>query len=111
MNKFFIFLISSIIALGLASSSPVSGVTIKNPLSSNTILELLDKIAKTVATIIGSLSTIMLIVAGIMYLTSAGSPEKIGAAKKALIYAIVGMVVAVIAGTIVSIVKEVLGVK
>jgi NAD/NADP transhydrogenase beta subunit len=62
-----------------------------------------------VAGLVGAISVIMIVIAGIFYLTSAGSPEKMETAKKALTYAIIGMVVAVAAVTIVDTVLWVIG--
>ena len=58
--------------------------------------------------LIASLGTIMIIVAGIFYLTSAGSPERIGVAKKALIYAIAGIAIGVAATAIANIIVDIL---
>ncbi|MCX6721091.1 MAG: pilin [Candidatus Staskawiczbacteria bacterium] len=82
-----------------------------NPISSNNFGELLTKIADGVGTLVASLGTIMLIVAGILYLTSAGNPERMGTAKKALTYAIIGIAIGLAAKGIVAAVKEALGVK
>ena len=65
---------------------------------------LLKGIATTVGTLIPSLGTVMVIVAGIFYLTSAGSPERIGVAKKTLIYAVAGIAIGLAADAIVTIV-------
>jgi hypothetical protein len=84
-------------------------VTIPNPLGeTNSFPALLEKIAIGVGTFISSLGTIMIIVAGILYLTSAGSPERINTAKKALIYAIVGIAIGISAYAIVAIIKGIL---
>lgn len=87
-------------------------VTIPNPLKYNNFGQLLlDGIIPAVAGLIGALSVIMIIVAGILFLTSAGSPERIGTAKKALAYAIIGIVITLISGAIVVTIKSVLGVQ
>jgi len=62
--------------------------------------QLLDGIAGKVAEVVGSIGTIMVIVAGILYVTSGGSPERIGTAKKTLAYAIVGMAIGLAASAI-----------
>ena len=85
-------------ALGQAVITPPAGV----PQDFSTIL---TNIVKTVGTVIASLGTIMIIIAGILYLTSAGSQERLTTAKKALIYAVVGIVIGLSATTIVSIVE------
>lgn len=66
---------------------------------------LLGRIATAVGTLVATLGTAMIIVAGILYLTSAGSPERIGTAKKALIYAIAGIAIGLAADAIVQIVQ------
>ncbi len=87
-----------------------SVVTIPNPLRYDTFGKLLlEGIIPAVAGLVGALSVIMIIVAGILFLTSAGNPERITTAKKALIYAIAGIVIALIAGTIVLTIESILG--
>lgn len=87
-----------------------AAVTIPNPLNGvDNFCQLLTKIASGVGVFIASLGTIMIIVAGIFYLTSAGSPERIGVAKKALFYAIIGIVIGVAASGIVEIIKGIIG--
>ncbi len=71
--------------------------------------ELLTKIADGVGTLIATLGTIMIIVAGILYLTSAGSPDKMTKAKTALIYAIAGIAIGLAAKAIVATLSKVLG--
>ena len=82
-----------------------------NPLIYNDILIFLWGIAWYVGSFIAALGTIMIIWAGILYLTSAGSPEKMTKAKTALTYAIIGIVVGISATTIVSIIGEIIGAK
>ncbi|MCX6724282.1 MAG: TrbC/VirB2 family protein [Candidatus Staskawiczbacteria bacterium] len=89
------------------------GTSIPNPLHGGGVDnfgQLLEKIATGVGTLIASLGVIMIIVAGILYLLSAGNPERVGTAKKALFYAILGIVIGLAANAIVAIVKEVIGV-
>ena len=115
MKKRLIFpiVISGLLLAGFVFAQPV---TIPNPLGANTFCELLLGgpgkpwgIIPAVAGFVGALSTIMIIVAGILYLTSAGSPEKMTKAKTALIYAIAGIVIAISADAIVAIIKTTLG--
>ena len=83
-----------------------------NPLNGvNNFNDLLEKIVTGVGTLIASLGVIMIIIAGILYLTSAGNPERINVAKKALVYAIIGIVIGIAADSIVAIIQNVLGAK
>lgn len=52
--------------------------------------------------IIGALSLLMITVSGLRYITSAGNPEKTAKAKSGIIYAIVGLVIAISAEAIVA---------
>ena len=107
MKKVYLF---SIIFVGLfCLASLVAAVSIPDPLKGATFDKLLKKIATTVAELVGAIGTIMIIIAGIFYLTSAGSPERIGVAKKTLMYAIAGMVIGLSASAIVGMVAQIAG--
>jgi hypothetical protein len=64
--------------------------------------DLFSKVTSILFFIIGALAVIMLIVGGIMYVTSAGDSKRVESAKNTILYAIIGIVVAVFAGTIVN---------
>ena len=55
---------------------------------------------------VGALSVIMLIWGGIRYTTSAGDSSKVTAAKNTVLYAIVGLVIAILAYAIVNMVID-----
>ena len=50
------------------------------------------------------------VVAGLLYLTAAGSPEKIGTAKKALIAAIIGTIVVLLASGAAEVIGTLFGI-
>jgi hypothetical protein len=52
--------------------------------------------------VIGAISVIMLIVGGIRYATSAGNSANVTAAKNTIMYALIGLVIAVLAYAIVN---------
>ena len=53
---------------------------------------------------IGALALVIIVVAGLRYITSAGNPQKASSAKNAIIYALVGLAIAITAQAIVSLV-------
>lgn len=112
MNKKIVILLLFVglfLAMGIVFAQG-SDVTITKPNGvPENFPDLLEKIATGVGDLIAALGVIMIIVAGILYLTSAGSPEKIGTAKKALIYAIAGIAIGLAAKAIVGIVTDVIG--
>lgn len=60
------------------------------------------KIVNIMLFIVGAVAVIMLIVGGIRYVTSGGAQDKVTAAKNTIMYAIVGIVVAILAFAVVN---------
>ncbi len=60
------------------------------------IAELIQRILNWVAGIIMVIAVIMLLFSAILYLTAGGSEERVGKAKSYLLYAIVGIVIALL---------------
>ena len=65
---------------------------------------LFAKMAAILAAIIGMISVIIIIIAGIRYSLSRGSSDATSGARNAIIYALVGLAVAIVAGPIISLV-------
>lgn len=71
-----------------------------NPLwGSGSVVELIVNI---LSLIIGVAAVIVIIIAGIQYMLSTGDPTKVNNAKNAILYALVGLVVAVLARFLVN---------
>lgn len=64
--------------------------------------KLISTIVNVLLFIVGVLSVIMLIVGGLMYSTSAGDSGRITMAKNTIMYAIVGLVVSLVAYAVVN---------
>ncbi len=77
--------------------------------SSADIAGIIQKIITFLLGFVGGLSVLMIIVAGIMYITSGGDEGRVDTAKKWLTYAIVGLVVALLGWVIVKTVITGLG--
>jgi TRAP-type C4-dicarboxylate transport system permease small subunit len=73
----------------------------------------LDSIVGIITTILNVLAiaagTIMIIIGGIQYMTSAGSEDKAKKAKQTILYAIIGIAVVLSVDFIIGLVKEILG--
>ncbi|NTW61888.1 hypothetical protein HGB25_00510 [Candidatus Saccharibacteria bacterium] len=116
-------LVAPIMALGLVASplvkpafaacspSDTTGIcgganaTVDDPSSAPTLFgngSLFKNITNTALYIIGALSVIMLIYGGIRYTISMGDSKNVEAAKSTIIYAIMGVVVALLAFAIVN---------
>jgi len=80
---------------------------IENPLGQDTdIFKLLDRLIDYFIWIIIFLTPIMIVYAGYLYITSAGSPQKIQTAHKVLIWALIGLAVVLIAKGVPALIKE-----
>jgi quinol-cytochrome oxidoreductase complex cytochrome b subunit len=61
-----------------------------------------DSVVNTLIYAVGIISTIMIVVSGIRYMTSAGDAAKITGAKNGIFYAVIGLVIAILAYAIVN---------
>ena len=85
-KSFFVFLFTSL-------ALPISYVFAQAP----PVPDMVENIENAFITIGGSIVVIGWIIAGILYLTSAGNPEKTGIAKKALFAAVIGTALIILA--------------
>ncbi len=103
-------LLSASTAVGAQSASEQikSGADLVNPGSSCLFTNdtckdgIVTKGINTALFVIGALAVIMLIYGGIRYTISAGDAKQVEAAKNTILYAIIGIVVALLAGAVVN---------
>ena len=85
---------------GPAASSPVCHASTTDPLTgSNGIIV---KATNLIALIAGIAAVIMIVIAGIKFITSQGDTTSVSEARKTIIYASVGLVVIVLSKTIIT---------
>jgi len=65
-------------------------------LPENTLTQIVSNLMKWILGIVGFIGVIGFAIAGILYLTAAGDEDRIDVAKKAMIYSIVGVIVALL---------------
>jgi hypothetical protein len=108
-------LIISVMSMGFmsfAATAPASAVNVFPACSGNSsavckgtqdsLLGFWAKIINTLLFLVGSVSVVMIIVGGIRYVVSNGEQAAITGAKNTILYAIVGLVVAIMAAAIVN---------
>ncbi len=98
--------VSTVPALALAAGDygigPNQGVQ-----GANNVSEVIAKIVKLLLSFVGGLSVLIIVIAGILYITSGGDEGRTESAKKWIIYAIVGLIVSLLAWVIVNtVIKE-----
>jgi hypothetical protein len=52
--------------------------------------------------ILGALSLLMITISGFRYVLSAGDPQKTASAREGIVYALVGLIIAITAGSIIT---------
>lgn len=82
-----------------------------NPISSGTAKDVIIVIIKFLLSIIGVISLLFIVFAGIKYVTSAGSEDSIKSAKNTLTAAVTGLVLALMAYGIIVELEKILMVK
>ena len=93
-------------ALGLAWIEPLEEGDV--PTSANEIVIWMEKITKTIFYGVMVLAILFMLVAAFTFLTAGGSPEKIATARQMLIYALIGIGVALLAYAIPYIIRGIL---
>lgn len=69
---------------------------------STDLSERINKVVDVVSVLVGIIAVIMIIIAGLRYVTSNGDSGSVGSAKNTLLYAVVGLIVVAFAQTIVK---------
>lgn len=97
----------------MASASDIIGQSAQNACGTacNTnlsVTNIIANIANVLVFIVGSISVIMIIVGGLRYTMSQGDQSAVGKAKNTILYAVVGVVVSIVAYAIIQFVTNVL---
>jgi len=74
--------------------------------SIGSLRQIVHSIENAMGMVFGGIAVIMFLVAGILFLTAGGTPEKVQAARSAFIWGIAGVVVGIVAFSIVAIVSS-----
>ncbi len=110
MNKWLIpLMLSPYIAF--ADTGGNITIPLTNPLGSscNDLSCPVQSIINFLFTIAIPLCAIMVLVGGFQMMTAAGQPEKISSGKKTILYAIIGFVVILLAGSVATLIRNAFG--
>lgn len=83
-----------------------STFTLPNPLSSQSITDILDKIIDFMLIVAGPVAVIMTIYAAYLFITAGDNQERIKTARKTLMYVIIGVAILILSKGIVSLTKS-----
>ena len=105
MNKIKTLLASAVtlvlpaLAFAQINTAPVGAGNIDQP---NSVGALVDNITNLTGLVFGTIAVIMFVVAGILFMTAQGDPEKIKTARGAFMWGIVGVAVGIIAWGVIT---------
>ena len=103
-NLFFI----SILAIILLSTPLITqAVDIQCPLKTCDLTSIVTAIGDLLKVMAIAVGTVMIIISGIQYMTSAGNEEKASKARKTMLYTIIGVAIVLSVGFIMDLVKEI----
>ena len=88
-----------------------AAVSLTPIISKTNIWDIIESVIDFVFTISIPIAGIMLLIAGYFFITSAGDPEKITAAKKLILYITIGLLVVLLAKGLIIAFKDALGAK
>jgi hypothetical protein len=99
------------VALMAAPALVMAQVTVptETKLPEGTVMGIIQNFMKWILIIVGILGVIGFAIAGILYLTAAGDEDRIKSAKSAMIYSIIGIIVALLGIVVMNAVITMLG--
>ena len=103
----------SIISLALMTAPALAMAQFQAPGDSNlpqaSVMDIVRNFMKWLLIIVGILGVIGFAIAGVLYLTAAGDEDRIKSAKSAMIYSIVGIIVAMLGMVVINAAQKFLG--
>ncbi|HPX51836.1 MAG TPA: hypothetical protein PLF93_00610 [Candidatus Pacearchaeota archaeon] len=85
----------------------IGAATIENPIKSESFTELFEAIIKWITDIALVIAPLIIVYGGFLHITSAGDPAKSSQGKKVILYAAIGLLVALLAKSLIGILKEI----
>lgn len=82
---------------------------IQNPLKADTFQELIENLIDFVFVIAVAVAPLMILVAGFLFLTAGGAPDKIGRAKQMILWTVIGFAVVMLAKGLIAVLEQILG--
>jgi hypothetical protein len=85
----------------------IGAATIENPIKSESFTELFEVITKWITDIALVIAPLIIVYGGFLHITSAGDPAKSSQGKKVILYAAIGLIIALLARSLISVLEEI----
>jgi type IV secretory pathway VirB2 component (pilin) len=105
IKSLLIFLVVAVPLVALAQ------VTIPNPIGYSSLGELIHAIVSFIRNVALMIAPIIFIIAGLMYYFAGGNPDKAKQATDLIKYALIGLVIILIANGITAIITDIMGIN
>src|SRR3989344_3352957 len=109
MRRMWIFVVAIVFIAVFTFAAQAQTVSLVNPLAADDIADLIDQIATWLLTIGLTISTIVIIWSALQFMVSGGSEKRVESARKTIWYAVIGIVVLLLAKGITLIIAGFLG--
>ena len=109
MRRMWIFVVAIVFIAVFTFTAQAQTVSLVNPLAADDIADLIDQIATWLLTIGLTISTIVIIWSALQFMVSGGSEKRVENARKTIWYAIIGIVVLLLAKGVTLIIAGFLG--
>lgn len=96
---------------GISPVGDTGDFTLPNPLQTNSIVELIDRVIFYLTIIASPILAIMIIWGAFQILTAGGDPGKVRTGKQTILYAAVGFGIILLARGLIAILQQLLGVE
>lgn len=103
MKKIFLVLI---VLLFVSNFALAQSTVIPNPLNTNSFAELLDALINWIINIALILTPLIIVYGGVVFITAGGNPSKAGTAKAIMLNASIGLILALLAKTLVDVIRN-----
>jgi len=104
-TNFALYLAAIFQIANIANAATTYKVT--NPIATSDFAKIVTNFLKWFLSVAGSFALIMLIVAGIMYMTAAGDPQKAASAKKMVLITLGGLILSLLSYSILVIINDI----
>lgn len=100
----------AVLATAGTAYAQVSKPNVPNPTNQTDLGRILFDVINALLLFAGAVAVLFLIIGGFRYVVSTGNPDQVEAAKKTILYAILGLIIIFIAFVLVKLVQQYLGV-
>lgn len=87
---------------------PEGTTCICNPSKYGTLRDIIQAIADFIFWLAIPITSLMVVIGGVMFMTSSGKPEKVEQAKKLLLYSVIGLAIILLSRVIAAVIENIL---